>query len=1532
MDRLVNSLVPNTVRQACSASRSHQPKVPLPCCIECSGAVAIIDLSGYTNLTEKLFNSGGSNGGERVYDTVNPFFEGIINICEEFHGDVIKFCGDALIVVWPVFVDGEEQTVKSSEHETDALARALACSLRVVRQFGSYKVSLDDNMDESSIDDRSVSINPSKVSWDKSMVGNLLVNRNSGVSKISQGDGEIVLGVHMASILPSIVSRNCLLLTPSPHLEAKLGTVFAATPSLQIPPSDILISIDSQVENFVMESALGRLKEIATFSATDIQNTIQRQASELRTIIVLFIKINSVALKGTTEEQSAFAQEVFKNICELLHKFHGHLRQIVYDDKGFTALVVWGLPPSSSMDERHALSCSLHYRDYFESMSSVDFAIGVSEGICYTGIIGSNLRQDYNLFGRCVNLAARCMTSPNAHQTILCDGFYFGLAADKFRFGNQIPTQLKGVNEKRDLRVLLGEKRGRLTMKPMKPLRSPADHADTMEKTFLSHIIGREREVQTIFEAIEAWDKRGQQTLIIIQGNSGVGKTTLATVVEEKLTQQIEERKVFLLEGQGAEMTKQHAFSAFLSQVIPQLISSLYDIVDTLQGFSIPKFNLSLQDQEFIDPGATISTSTLLKNEDLKHTTSSSNQTTPISHYAAKICEALNISERLLPLFNVMEGCDFPETEEIRLITAAGKRGLFRQLLHHILTVVFDCLKIKIVIMWLDSKSHAFFNQLRATWPQFLYVVCSRPAQEYSQGDHFQLRNLCEDARATTISLEEQILQKPAHNSLSQHIFEKTSGIPLVVNAMIRNLKKCGALIEIDGSMQLDRNRKNLLASDTTPGSIVTPLYDALTPGFREIIGIASVIGASFTVEDIESIKAMMDNNVPQKTGISIKDQIIKEDIFKFLGIYQLMLKKNRDQIHMHALQYQIQLCEANHSDLIEISNKEISWLVQVNYHLDRISSNSVQPDCFIKYKGMMLHYLYDRQMVFDAITIYEEIISFLKAHPTTSFSNTTRAKYAVMMADFYDIIGQDEKSYQCLQNAMLFACGWKLPETTFGKLGYIIRKLFTELRSIDYDRLSLATDFYALENPDDILVESINMRSLICTMNFDIPGLLASVMLCLSLKAAPLKKPINIYTLNLTSVYTYLSLFGAADVSASMNNMRGKIGKLLQGSYTLKPNLSNLVFLYWEILFARAYLKIDEAEHYCHVSCTMMEDLQILPNSRITVTSFLVLREILYVQGRFHELRPQIESFTSGLRYPMYSRQYYFAEEMAYRAEMMDLQGAQRNYEIVVKVCKESKPALLKFLLRDALQYELVMRVASIAYKAFVEKKPIEEGDEVVEELQASVKSYYLIDKTVSYGMAPRTLIVFRIVTMWIFFGQCTSLSRQLHGINTSQPHDPWGYRKTRKILIKVLKNSTGWLDLCPCDTNRELKTLVQAVQLLLDNKLNLAIAKWTEGLVYLTTIDSLKYFNLLAISRLTYLRIVILILGLINERKGKNSKELRNKVVPLPITDEISTLEEELKGYRNELCKYGEMAKLELCLMKSYCDLLVTTVVNVD
>ena len=73
-----------------SSCRRHQGSV-----------LAFFDISGYTKLAESLARKEGSAGTEKLSASLSVFFEKAIQIINSHGGDVVKFCGDALMCVFP---------------------------------------------------------------------------------------------------------------------------------------------------------------------------------------------------------------------------------------------------------------------------------------------------------------------------------------------------------------------------------------------------------------------------------------------------------------------------------------------------------------------------------------------------------------------------------------------------------------------------------------------------------------------------------------------------------------------------------------------------------------------------------------------------------------------------------------------------------------------------------------------------------------------------------------------------------------------------------------------------------------------------------------------------------------------------------------------------------------------------------------------------------------------------------------------------------------------------------------------------------------------------------------------------------------------------------------------------------------------------------------------------------------------------------------------------------------------------------------
>lgn len=95
------------------------------------------DVSGFTAMTENLA-AQGPVGAERLGKYLNAYLEQLIRLISSAGGDVFKFAGDAIIVLW---LDQERpapsgasqhSSSESSSSLTTLLRRATQCALRLV--------------------------------------------------------------------------------------------------------------------------------------------------------------------------------------------------------------------------------------------------------------------------------------------------------------------------------------------------------------------------------------------------------------------------------------------------------------------------------------------------------------------------------------------------------------------------------------------------------------------------------------------------------------------------------------------------------------------------------------------------------------------------------------------------------------------------------------------------------------------------------------------------------------------------------------------------------------------------------------------------------------------------------------------------------------------------------------------------------------------------------------------------------------------------------------------------------------------------------------------------------------------------------------------------------------------------------------------------------------------------------------------------------------------------------------------------------
>ncbi len=69
--------------------------------------VLFADISGFTMISEACA-SMGVRGNEELAFCINRYMEGMVKALGKYGGDIIKFVGDAMIVMWPAGGEGVE--------------------------------------------------------------------------------------------------------------------------------------------------------------------------------------------------------------------------------------------------------------------------------------------------------------------------------------------------------------------------------------------------------------------------------------------------------------------------------------------------------------------------------------------------------------------------------------------------------------------------------------------------------------------------------------------------------------------------------------------------------------------------------------------------------------------------------------------------------------------------------------------------------------------------------------------------------------------------------------------------------------------------------------------------------------------------------------------------------------------------------------------------------------------------------------------------------------------------------------------------------------------------------------------------------------------------------------------------------------------------------------------------------------------------------------------------------------------------------
>ena len=730
---------------------------------ESEGAVLFTDISGFTRLTERL-EARGPAGVEELSRHLNAYFTVLIGIIEEHGGLVAKFAGDALMAVWPAGGDAAAEPVR----------RAARCGFHMQEALGKFRIDGDAALSIK------VSIGAGALHhalfggvggrWVSMLAGEAMEGARAAMRFCESG--EVTIPAASARMLDAALEprrdgivRLCSVNVGGPDRVARMRT--------PLPPVDAMLAhVPHSVRDRITAGHTGWL-------------------AEFRRVTALFIHVPEVDL-GRPDGIDR-AQAVLCAIQREVERFRGAIGDTGEDHAGLVVLSFFGLPHCTHEDDaaRAVRAALAIHRDL--AVQGLRVTSGISTGRLFCGSIGSPGVRSYSMVGDAMNCAARLMQI--ASGEVLCDEATRTAAGRHLQFDFLHASELRG-------------KEG--TVAVYRPIEGRAAVGGPSQA-----LIGRATERGQLRERLAGLRESGCGGAVIVQGEAGIGKTTLAVHLRA--------------EARAAEL---------------RVLEGGADFIDAATSYRAwqPVFTSALGIAPEMEPAAR----------------------------AAVLLAALNAEDaaRLAPLLNPVVGTELAENEITSQMTAQSRAEAATEMLVRLLQNIADGEPLVVVIEdchWLDSASLALALAVLRGVPALLLVLLTRPPAgpgadswsafcEAAGADRIDLGPL---ERDETIALAcRQLGAERLDESVARFIVERSGGNPFFSEELCNALRDGGHIIVEDGCCRLapESRDANGLNVPTTVQGVVSARIDRLDGRERLAMKVASVNGREFSLRMLRSV------------------------------------------------------------------------------------------------------------------------------------------------------------------------------------------------------------------------------------------------------------------------------------------------------------------------------------------------------------------------------------------------------------------------------------------------------------------------------------------------------------------------------------------------------------------------------------------------------------------------------------------------------------------------------------------------------
>ena len=392
---------------------SNKKNSTLPASFTFHGVTMYIDISHFIDFSVNISHRNRLSP-EFLQFCLNHYFEILISIISNNGGDIIKFVGDGVFIVWSPDNKENERYInihKYNENMRICSIKALQCAMDIHKNLYnqeiikgySFNVKIGIGIGDISL----IVVGGYDNSYEYICLGPSILEALECEKKAIDGE-DLIISDSVYKIVKDYFLCEDLIITRHSIIGQKFYRVIKPTNLFvrQINKSTINLMKNKYNDLIVKNSNIFSqfLPYLTNFMALSKQ--YERWLKEIRILTIMFLTLN---IEISDEQKQTFQNIIYK-LQEISHNSYGTINKIILDDKGISILLIWGLAPNSfTGDTSFSVRASFEIWNFLNKLN-IDCQIGIGTGLCFCGVCGNiGGRREYSVISDVVNNAVSCM-------------------------------------------------------------------------------------------------------------------------------------------------------------------------------------------------------------------------------------------------------------------------------------------------------------------------------------------------------------------------------------------------------------------------------------------------------------------------------------------------------------------------------------------------------------------------------------------------------------------------------------------------------------------------------------------------------------------------------------------------------------------------------------------------------------------------------------------------------------------------------------------------------------------------------------------------------------------------------------------------------------------------------------------------------------------------------------------------------------------------------------------------------------------